>query len=155
MICPVCQTPNAILRSYNLSVGRRTWLECAHCRIVRDNSEGEGADVVLSLDSPFELSSNSSCEVLLTIKNANASIPTIGAALIGVDGIGHGIASQPPLHPVIVGPGEVVSCKTQLISPRRPKTAHQFYLRAIVLLNGRWWWLSRPLSLLRPEKPRR
>lgn len=149
--CPYCGESPTLERVYETVLGRprRAW-ECVSCVLIHDQLCDD--PLTLTLDASAELRLGETAAATLTIDNSAGSERRLGAVAIYPDTRAHGICVGPidRAIEIEVGPGKITTVSVELSLPERPRVYHRFYLRALVLLDGVWSIVARPITV-RPD----
>ena len=146
--CPYCGLPTTLLRSYeSLPVGARQQWECIDCALIHDHPPGVPFELEFELTPRLE--PGGSLPVELRVTNTGAD-PLRGAALAIVDGLGHGVVSEPSrAQSFELAAGERCSLTLRFELRGPPQIAHIYWARVLMLVDGVWQLSSRPLHVAR------
>jgi hypothetical protein len=146
--CPYCGQAPTLWRNYETVLWRprRTW-ECVSCVLIDDQVADD--PITLTLDASTELRLGEQRIATLTIENSAGSERRLGAVAIYPDTRAHGIRVGPldRAVEVEVPAGGRATVTVELSLPERPRVYHRFYLRALVLLDGVWSIVARPITV--------
>jgi hypothetical protein len=142
--CPHCGLAPTILRTGQTVPGLRLprqGLECLRCDLVED-LPGREDNPTLSMPVPAKIFPGQ-YHIELEIDNTAGGTTFWGAGAILMDRSGHGVSASPESFVVEVKGGEKFKTGVTLTLPGDPPVSHQYRVRAVILLNGDWFWLSR------------
>ncbi len=142
--CPHCGLAPTILRTCQTVPGGklpRHALECLRCDLVEDLPVKANLPVLKML-VPATIRPGQ-FQIELEIDNSRGEKNFWGAGTILMDRSGHGVSSNPESFIVEIKSGKQFKTTVTLTLVDDPPISHQYRVRAVILLNGDWFWLSR------------
>jgi hypothetical protein len=145
--CPYCGKP-AILERYYRSppLGRRMQRECMGCDLISDVDTTGGRQLIASLQAPTTLVPGRGANIGVTIASSGER-KRWGAAAITIDGTRHGTTTVPLVQTFSIAPGETVELSAEVCPSDAKGIAHRYRLKALLLVDGEWMLLSRPVEI--------
>jgi hypothetical protein len=96
----------------------------------------------LRLHVPDLIIGRRSVTATLELDHTAGTIDCIGAGTVVMDRTGHGYTSSPGSFPVQLRGGRRTTIAVTLSPTGSDSTSHLYRVRAILLLNGHWFWAS-------------
>ncbi|NWJ44377.1 MAG: hypothetical protein HXX08_00715 [Chloroflexi bacterium] len=152
--CPHCGLAPTIVRTYQsgpVSGQVRQEIECKRCDIVQDLPLVQGYPQ-LNMPVPQVIRPGSAI-IELEIDNSLGEVDCLGAGAILMDRSGHGVTANPEIFTALVARGNSFKTQVTLTLDGNPPISHQYRVRALLLLNGNWFWLSRTVRVYGVEEP--
>jgi hypothetical protein len=146
--CPNCGLTPTVRRSYRSAPGfNREWWECMRCDLVLDRPTLAGYPWI-TLRAPDAIRPGETIQAELTLDHSSGGLDCFGAGSVVVEQTTHDVTSVPDVFPIRIRSGDHSTTVTTLSLPSVPRLPQLYRLRGLVLLNARWFWVSRPLFVL-------
>jgi hypothetical protein len=146
--CPNCGVAPTLLRRYTaLPASEREQWECVQCTLIQDRPlTPDGPAIHFRLPDQIHVGETATAE--FELDNRHGSTLRIGAAIVQVDMLGHGVIARPttPVE-LTIPPGQLGVARFELSLPNPPPIAHLYWARALALLDGEWFLASRPVRV--------
>jgi hypothetical protein len=141
--CEYCAISPSLRREYVSYPGlRRTILECRRCDLCEDRPAGNVVPKV-ALDLGPTVAPGSPNEVVLTLNAADTEWDSFGAGCVLVEGKGHGVRAEPARFQFSVAARGCLAVRSTLSLAQQPLVPHRYRVRALLLINGLWYFRSR------------
>jgi hypothetical protein len=148
--CPNCCGAETLLREYNSGNHRRVQFQCRNCDILSDEPSPDGF-IKFSPSTIPTIVIGETAELSLIIQNTSSDRTCLGAAVVFIEGDNHGIVVSPVSHLLRIPPNQSIEVSVQLKSNPDEALSHLYRMRIVSLLNGEWYWVSRPFLLIRSK----
>ena len=134
--CPVCGARETTLRRYRVArEHQRVSLDCTQCDFVEDHPDDVDTQL-LWLAAPDELRPGDNAPLLLRFAGPEPAVATV----LVTGRHGHRVDVDPKFR--------YLSSVTEFtIRVREVAIGHRYHLRVLALVDGDWWWRSRPILL--------
>ena len=144
--CPHCEHKSTNYRFYcsGPELERHQWL-CDYCGLIEDNYVNNPIKITLKVPSRFCGRSQTLAE--LHFDNLNKSSTRMISGNILVDSVGHFIEVNPSFS-IELKPGKKETIAVALGGRSPHFIAHKYYVRAPILIDGRWVLLSRLVEIV-------
>lgn len=148
--CPNCGVAPTLLRRYTaLPASAREQWECVQCTLIQDRPAAAASEnLAIRFRMPKQIRVGETASAELELDNREGSSVRIGAAIVQVDMLGHGVLARPstPVE-LTIAPGQRSVASFELSLPNPPPIAHLYWARALALLDGEWFLASRPVEV--------
>jgi hypothetical protein len=142
--CPLCGNSDGFRRTYKSGGELRFRKECHTCKITEDSPLV--ATARLQLMAPREFPAGDE-DIIVSIEAVSQA--ALGAVTAFVSQNGHGIGIRPDFAAACLQQGDKDAIKFRPHCEAQPNPAQIYFVRAVALLNGQFYWASAPVVVKR------